>query len=293
MSFNSELKEQIITAQYKTQCCKRSLIYGMLFAKGECTGDRITLTLEKELYAEFAARLIKEVFGSDSQLSRPGSGGRLVLLTFKSSAAKKYLEKEKSKDELVLPRCASCRSSFLRGVYLASGRTADPEKIYSLEFSLKERSDLFAEWLSGIGLSPKISDKKSGRTIYFRNSSDIEDLFANAGLNNAMFSVIEAKFNGEAKRNIHRVTNCIANNIQKAVDASAKQIALITELKDANLLSSLPEELEATARLRLEYPDLSLSQLSAVSVPKVSKPGLSHRLKKIMELGNTLLHKDA
>ena len=57
---------------------------------------------------------------------------------------------------------------------------------------------------------------------------------------------------------------------------------------EAALMEAL-EELEATARLRIKYRDLSLSQLAAVAVPAISKSGLSHRLKKIMEYSETLL----
>jgi len=39
----------------------------------------------------------------------------------------------------------------------------------------------------------------------------------------------------------------------------------------------------------MRYPDLSLAQLAAVSVPSITKSGLSHRLKKVMELGERLL----
>ena len=292
MSFSSELKDQIVNGAYKSQCCRRSILYGALFAKAYLRDGKIILSVEKYSYAEFLSKLIKEIFGSRTEIYRNEKGGRVICISFVSNSAEKYIDKINCSDNLLAAKCPSCKQSFIKGVFLASGRATDPSKLYSVEFSLGERSYIFSEWLRELELAPKISDKKTGCTVYFRNSSDIEDLFANAGLNNAMFSVIEAKFNGEAKRNIHRVTNCIANNIQKAVDASAKQVALISELERANMLSSLPEELEQTARLRLENPDLSLSQLSAVSVPKVSKPGLSHRLKKIMELGSSLLHKD-
>ena len=292
MSFSSEIKCQITDSVYKSRCCIRSLLFGTLFAKARSADGKIILSVEKESYAHFISKLIKENFNAEADIYRSEKGGRCVTVSFSSVSAEKYLEKIGSPEELLTAKCPTCRQSFMRGVFLAAGRVSDPDKLYSAEFSLFERSDVFSEWLIGIGLCPKISEKKSGKTVYFRNSSDIEDLFANAGLNNAMFAVIEAKFNGEAKRNIHRVTNCIANNIQKAVDASAKQVALISQLDEAWLLSSLPEELEVTARLRLEYPDLSLSQLSAIAVPQVSKSGLSHRLKKIMELGSSLLHKD-
>ena len=88
---------------------------------------------------------------------------------------------------------------------------------------------------------------------------------------------------------VSRRINCETNNIAKAVNAAAKQLEVISKLEEQNLLSSLPEELEVTARLRLQNKDLSLSQLAAVAVPPISKPGLSHRLKKIMELGSQLL----
>ena len=86
-----------------------------------------------------------------------------------------------------------------------------------------------------------------------------------------------------------RLTNCETNNIKKAVDAAAKQKALISRLEERNLISFLPDELAESARLRMRYPDLSLAQLAAVSVPSITKSGLSHRLKKVMELGERLL----
>ena len=137
----------------------------------------------------------------------------------------------------------------------------------------------------------KISNKKSGDVVYFKDSSAIEDFYAFAGMNKAMFTMIDARAEGELRRNAMRVANCETNNIEKAVNAARRQLKVIAELDAANLLSSLPEELEETARLRQRYPDLSLSQLSQIAVPPISKPGLSHRLKKIVELGEQLLSK--
>ena len=88
-----------------------------------------------------------------------------------------------------------------------------------------------------------------------------------------------------------RVANCETNNILRAVNAAKPQLLVIRALEENDLLSVLPDELEATARLRLEYPDLSLAQLAAIAVPAISKPGLSHRLKKIVELGEQILKK--
>ncbi len=40
----------------------------------------------------------------------------------------------------------------------------------------------------------------------------------------------------------------------------------------------------ATAELRLGHPELTLSQLAALSDPPVTKSCLNHRLRKLMEL---------
>ena len=47
-----------------------------------------------------------------------------------------------------------------------------------------------------------------------------------------------------------------------------------------------PESLRETVRLRLEYPTDSLAELAQRFEPPISKPGLSHRLKKITELAS-------
>ena len=58
---------------------------------------------------------------------------------------------------------------------------------------------------------------------------------------------------------------------------------------ERGLISQLPDELEMTARFRMENRDMSLSQLAGAITPPISKSGLSHRLKKITEMAEKLL----
>ena len=81
----------------------------------------------------------------------------------------------------------------------------------------------------------------------------------------------------------------MTSNYDKMAAVSKRQIGIISRLEEHQLLSSLPEELAETARLKLRYPDLPLSALAAQMTPAISKSGLSHRLKKIEELGAKLL----
>ena len=292
MSFSYEQKRTIITSVYKSACCRRAILSGVLFSKGKLVDNGISIRLEKMEYADFVSRLVQEVYGKAPEISRPSGGGRVVEITFGAKSAQNYIsniDKEGLKPTL---KCPSCQSAFLRGVFLAAARTCDPKTEYFVEYSLGDRTEIFANYLQGLGIVGRITKKKTGVALYFKDSSIIEDLFGYTALNNAVFALIDARFGAEERKKLMRVINCETNNIQKTINAASEQTTLIGELERANLLSSLPEELEATARLRLKYPDYSLSQLSQVAVPAISKPGLSHRLKKICELAKQLLHKD-
>ena len=260
-----------------------------MFAKANISFDNsVSIHIERKNVADYVARLIKEFYSVKVEISREEYGGRFYNLSFTSKSASEYISNLEN-DGLFPEKCPSCLSSFLRGVFLASGKISDPQRQYSLEFSLGDRSLLFADFLAEYGIVPLVSYKKSDTVVYFKNSSMIEEFCATAGLNKAVFAVLNSKAEGEIKQNINRRINCETNNIAKAVDAAAKQIDIIARLDGMNLLSSLPEELEQTARLRLAHADLSLSQLSAISIPPISKSGLSHRLNKIVELGKQLL----
>lgn len=59
-------------------------------------------------------------------------------------------------------------------------------------------------------------------------------------------------------------------------------------MKEQNALETLPDVLQDAAAIRLAYPDLSLTALCACFDPAVSKSGLSHRMKKLESLADTL-----
>ena len=294
MSVSAEQKKEIIEHTYKSSCCRRALLSGILFAKAVTEGKTVILSLEKQEYAEFCAKLIREFYGKSPEIYRSQKGGRTVFLSFDSPSAAKYLSdieslSEYSINKLFVRKCQSCLPSFLCGVFLASGRLSDPKKQYALEFTLGGRTDMFACLLSDLSMAPHISHKKSGDVLYFRRGDDIESFYGHAGLNNIVFDVIERRITTLARRESQRYLNCVTNNYDRMTAASKRQITIISELERLQLLSSLPEELEETARLKLRYPDLPLSALAQQMTPAISKPGLSHRLKKIEEVGARLL----
>ena len=290
MSFLSERKEEILTQPYKNVCCRRALISGVLFSKGLIRDGDIVISLENEEISSFVGLLIKEFFGKDTAPITSKSGGRRRLLSYRSPACERYLNAlSESGAVLFTEKCATCKSAFLRGIFLACGRVSDPKKQYRLELAPSCRTEKLFDFLLKCGFDFSITKRKSETLIYTSNSSVIEDFFAAAAMNFAVFSFMNSKIEGEFKNDANRIRNCETNNILKTVSASARWIEAIEALDKANLLSTLPEELEKTARLRLLYRDYSLARLAAEFTPPISKPGLSHRLNKIVELSQSLL----
>ena len=74
----------------------------------------------------------------------------------------------------------------------------------------------------------------------------------------------------------------------KAVEAAQEQLESIRKLQRAGLLDQLPDKLQLTAALRLENPELTLSELAEEFDPPVTKSCLNHRLRKIQQLAKGL-----
>ena len=291
MSFSSEQKELLLKQNIKSRCCRRALLEGMVASRGVVQDGFINLSVSTEDIAKFASDLIFELYSKEASFVHQSGGGRRKVLSFESHSLHNYVDSMDNGPITYSSKCSDCLSAFLKGVFLASGRISDPERLYMLEFSFARNINKFLDFFSENGLKPRVSEKVKETVVYFRNSNDIEMFFALAGMNNTAFSLMNTKIKREIINNVQRIANCETSNIDKAVSASMTQIAVIDELIKKGLLSQLPDELQLTALARVEHRDLSLSQLAAVITPPISKPGLSHRLKKIMELANDLLIK--
>ena len=291
MSFATEQKDDIIATIKKNACCRRSLLLGVLSTRATVSCDTVNVPISGGEVIDFLASYILEFYGRLPEVLSPKKGGRNKDVTFVSKSAAKYVSNSMNNIDFK-PKCALCQSAFLQGMFLACGRVSDPSKQHSLELSVEpSMADSVVEYLSTLGLSFSKAERGAEVCIYTKRSETIEDFFALAGMNNTVFKLMNAKINSEVRNNANRVSNCETNNISKAVDAAARQVALIRELESRGLLGALPEELLETARLRIKYEDMSLSQLAMAMSTPISKSGLSHRLKKLTELAESLVLK--
>ena len=175
----------------------------------------------------------------------------------------------------------------MRGVFLSAGTITDPEKGYHLEVSLSdaERADELMRLLKENMLDAKLMQRKSEYVLYYKDSESIENFLAYIGANNAAFTIMNKKIEREIRSGANRLANGEMANITKAVAAAVDQTAAIKELISSGEIEHLPDELKKTAYLRLEHEDASLSQLASLHSPPITKSGVNHRLKKIVEWG--------
>ncbi len=288
MSFLSERKDEIIEFQYD-RCCKRALLDGVLFAKAHIYNGVISFNVENLKIANYISGLISEIFQKNAEISTETVGGRCYKVSFSSLSSERYLNSLSESDEPIFSgKCSECRAAFIKGVFLSCGRIVDPHKQYRLEFSPAKRVEKLINFLKANNLVFSFEKRKNENIIYTGNSSVIEDFFTLADMTSTTFILMNLKIESEFKNSANRIRNCETHNIGKSISASAKFVVAIEALERANLLSTLPEELEKTARLRLKYRDYSLARLAGEFSPPISKPGLSHRLNKILDIYNSI-----
>ena len=289
MTFSADVKQEILDADLpKNECCRKAFAYGLL-ACADITEDgsvdlRAASREQGEMIASFLRNRMACVITIE-ELKRAVGEPVLLHIALRKSAdwIVRFLDEDYFSHAKELLPCPHCKAYFVRGAFVAKGTVADPIKGIHLEISCG--SDTVARRLSSIldelGCPPKTVLRANGQHLYYKNGTAVEDFLTLLNANKALFTLINVKIERELRNNINRAANCETGNIQKAVAASAKQVAAIQELRDSELWETLPESLRQTAQLRLENPTVSLTELALLHQPVLTKSGLNHRLQKL------------
>ncbi len=296
MSFSFEAKLEAVQFPMKKPCCRRAFISGVLLGGADVSGEDVSLYIEGAETAEFAAKLIKEQYGRETVPEKIGSRG-VRLLAFSSKSAGTFLQSTRiafSKEQLL--KCDECRSAFLRGIFVGGGTVSTPETMnYHLELKsrVKENlSDLVGLFETEEGKYFSVSTRLGKQSLYSKDSDFVQEFLFFIGASKHGFEFMNAKISHEIKNDINRRTNCETSNIARSTASAAKHIAAIRFLSERGRLSELGPDLEYTAKMRLQFPEMSLVQLGQAMTPTVSKPGLYHRLEKICAFAETIQKKE-
>lgn len=291
MSFSSEVKNELCRTSMQRSCCTRAEAYGALLHASVFSHKEIRLSAENTAVVRRLQALLQRAFfvmcepqqtGRKQQLviTQSGEIGRIFdgLGYDRKSHIAYHLNRNIIEEEC-------CIAAFLRGAFLMAGTVAGPDKKSHMELK-STRQSLAGEETSlllELGLSPKQARRGSAWLLYFKDNAGVEDFLTHIGAPHAAMELMEAKVEKNLRNTINRQVNCETANLVKTADAAARQIAAIRAVLESGGEEAFPEALRETVRLRLAYPTDSLAELAQRFDPPISKPGLSHRLKKITE----------
>ena len=204
---------------------------------------------------------------------------REELLTLKMWDNKSNLKQDEQIARLVL-----------REAFIKSGFINDPKNDYHLEIlekSSKKAEDL-KTILTSFGIKANVTKKGKGSIVYIKDGEEISEFLALIGANNAVLRYEEERVIKDTRNNINRMVNCETANLNKTIDAAVEQIENIKLLKRKKIFDTLPDNLKEIADVRIKYPDLSYEELGNKLTKKLGKSGVSHRLRKINEIANSI-----
>lgn len=293
MTFSAEVKSEICQPRIERKCCALAEAYGVLLFCNSFSPSEIRIITASEEFSRRLPVLFKKAFGIKFDRLPPenAEGKRSFRITDAEKIKTIYDAFGNDTSSLSLHVNfgiieESCdKTAFVRGAFLAGGSVTDPEKRYHLEFATGHYSVSreVIPILQELGFTPKESERRGNRLLYFKKSDDIADLLAALGAPLSSMKIAEARVEKEMNNVVMRKVNCDSANADKTVAAAAEQIEAIRRIKRDYGLEALPEPLYQAALLRFANPEASLSDLAKLSNPPVSKSCLSHRLRKILD----------
>ena len=306
MSFSSSAKCSLLEELPIRRCCKKALLMGLLTYSSVFSREKIKLVTEIKPASDAVASLLDELYGIKSNLyvserknSREDSESKEAVNSYKITVAGKKEVSKMSADlkknsvslyrvnrEIFDKKCGKCASYYLRGAFIASGTVSRPESSFHLEIStpFKNLASDTVELCRESGFSPRTALRNSNNVIYFKKCDDIADFLAFIGANTASFDYINESIVRESRGLANRAVNCDTANIKKTVGAANEAVTAIKYLKENGLFDKLPADLKKTAELRYENPQASLIELADMSSQKLTKSGINHRLRRIIDI---------
>ncbi len=309
MSFATETKKELTSKHPDKTCCKLAEIAGFIRVSGSIRlkGNGsfvIVLTTERPDIAGYYIKAIQDYFGIRTSLEvKTGSGIK------KNRQCKVTIDPDNKSDQILreigilqvkggyntltdgifdsIIRKKCCKKAFLRGMFMGAGSINDPSKGYHLEIVCnRERlaKDLKRMINTFDDLSVKISKRKDKYVVYMTNFNYIADTLALIGAHGQLFKLEDRKIQNEVKSRATRMVNCDNANIDRAANASDKQIEAIKKVDKLYGIDKLPPQLKELAELRLLNPDANMTQLGEMMSPALGKSGVYKRMNKIIKM---------
>lgn len=183
------------------------------------------------------------------------------------------------------------RIEYLKGAFISTGSLNDPaSNIYHLEiqtFNTIVASNL-RDLMNSFNLRAKISPNRRGFIVYLKSAEKISDFVRIVGASSSLLYFENIRIEKDLSNSINRVVNCEIANQKRTEETSKKQLEEIEKVLAFYTPDKLSSKNMDIIKLRKEYPEDSLQELSDVSEKVLgyymTRSTINHRLKAIHEL---------
>lgn len=311
------VKQELIESKIHNTCCKRAFISGLIRGAGNyyvtSAGFGINIQHQSSELIVKSASMVKQLIFFEPvvimrqqerkviyEMDLPGAKCfDLLEETFISPAP--YQLYEGICPELIASPC--CQKAFLQGVFLASGTISIPTFTlsesgatvagkggYYMEFNLGDEivAENLLDLLTSLDAEPKMRRRGESFSVYLKDAEKISDLCAFLGAMRAVLEIQNTIVMRSIRNDENRKNNCTSANIDKTIEASLKQQYAIEKLMKHGVLKNLDKGLQDTALARLNFPELSLAELSLKIAGNPSKSCLNHRMRKLLTLAEEI-----
>ncbi|MFU2157487.1 DNA-binding protein WhiA [Caldisericum sp. AR60] len=174
------------------------------------------------------------------------------------------------------------KKAFLRGVYIGCGIISTPPS-YHLEFRFEK--DTERDFVSIILSQFKVKHSVKPGRIFIKGRENIKDFLYVVKAFHIYTELEEDAVEKSVINEANRLANFEYANLKRQTNSASKEIKAIKSLIEKGKFDSLDPDLKEVAILRLEYPFMSLRELSEKTKGRFSKQEIYYRLKKIESYG--------
>lgn len=299
MSFSNDVKNELSRLETNEVCCDKAELLGVLRMSGAIVIRGMNIGIHFSTENAALARRVLQILKNNYQVQtevvitrsrRLKKNNRYqvrVLPAPQVNIAMTELQLLSMESDLKNPLLSKqcCKRAFLRGAFLGGGSISRPSSDYHLEMVTgnEDFAHSIIKVMHTFSMKAKLTDRKNDFIVYLKDGESITNFLRVIGAHNSMMEFEGVRVLKEMRNNVNRRVNCETANLGKVVKAAVRQVNCIKFIDEHMGLSELPEALQETARLRLEYPEASLNELVEYS-GGIGKSGINHRLKKLQEM---------
>ena len=296
MSFSSDVKQELSQVDPISSCCLHAQAYAMLLFGRSFSFLDISFVTENEAVAQRYSQVVHELCSIKPTINSGTTKKYSVTVSSAKDRAKimNFFGHDESDIFLRVNRSNiaqdCCFAAFLRGVFLSCGTVSSPEKNYHMEFTVSHKKlcmDLM-QIFEELDFSPKYVCRKANHIIYFKVSEKIEDFLTTIGAMNSSLELMGVKMHKDMVNHVNRRVNFENANLNRTVEAAIAQVQAIEKIERKNGLDTLPAPLREIAVLRRDNPEVSLSELAQMVSPPLTRSGVNHRLKRLVEIADQI-----